>query len=103
MFVYELGIERSGLDQLIKTSFELLGLGTYFTAGEQEVRAWTFKKGVTAPQAAGIIHTDVERGFIRAEAVSYTDLMEAGSMAKPRANGNARLEGKEYINKAGDV
>src|SRR5699024_853241 len=67
MFLEELGIEQSGLDQLIKTSYELLGLGTYFTAGEQEVRAWTFKKGMTAPQAAGIIHTDFERGFIRAE------------------------------------
>src|SRR5699024_10260582 len=89
MFLEELGIEQSGLDQLIKTSCELLGLGTYFTAGEQEVRAWTFKKGMTAPQAAGIIHTDFERGFIRAETVSYTDLMEAGSMAKAKKNGRS--------------
>src|SRR5699024_9245969 len=103
MFLEELGIEQSGLDQLIKTSYELLGLGTYFTAGEQEVRAWTFKKGMTAPQAAGIIHTDFERGFIRAETVSYTDLMEAGSMAKARENGKVRLEGKEYIVQDGDV
>src|SRR5699024_8317351 len=103
MFLEELGIEQSGLDQLIKTSYELLGLGTYFTAGEQEVRAWTFKKGMTAPQAAGIIHTDFERGFIRAETVSYTDLMEAGCMAKARENGKVRLEGKEYIVQDGDV
>lgn len=103
MFLEELGIEQSGLDQLIKTSYELLGLGTYFTAGEQEVRAWTFRKGMTAPQAAGIIHTDFERGFIRAETVSYTDLMEASSMAKARENGKVRLEGKEYIVQDGDV
>src|SRR5690625_700151 len=76
LFLEELGIEQSGLDQLITASYELLGLATYFTAGEKEVRAWTFKKGMKAPQAAGIIHTDFERGFIRAETVSYEDLME---------------------------
>lgn len=103
LFLEELGIEQSGLDQLITASYELLGLATYFTAGEQEVRAWTFKKGMKAPQAAGIIHTDFERGFIRAETVSYEDLMEAGSMTQARENGKVRLEGKDYLVKDGDV
>src|SRR5699024_10884416 len=103
MFLEELGIEESGLDQLIRASYDLLGFGTYFTAGEQEVRAWTFKKGMKAPQAAGIIHTDFERGFIRAETVSYDDLMAGGSMAQARENGKVRLEGKEYIVQDGDV
>lgn len=103
LFLEELGIEESGLDQLIKTAYELLGLATYFTAGEKEVRAWTFKKGMTAPEAAGIIHTDFEKGFIRAETVSYNDLMEAGSMAKARENGKVRLEGKDYLVQDGDV
>lgn len=102
-FLSELGIEESGLDQLIKASYELLGFATYFTAGEQEVRAWTFKKGMTAPQTAGIIHTDFEKGFIRAETVSYEDLMEAGSMAQAREKGTVRLEGKEYLVQDGDV
>lgn len=103
MFLEELGIEESGLDQLIKASYSLLGLATYFTAGEQEVRAWTFKKGMKAPECAGIIHTDFERGFIRAETVAYDDLLEAGSMAAAKEAGKARLEGKEYIVKDGDV
>ncbi len=103
MFLEELGIEESGLDQLIRASYHLLGFATYFTAGEQEVRAWTFKKGMKAPEAAGIIHTDFERGFIRAETVSYDDLMEGGSMAQARENGKVRLEGKEYIVQDGDV
>lgn len=103
MFLDELGIGQSGLDQLIQASYQLLGFGTYFTAGEQEVRAWTFRKGMKAPQAAGIIHTDFEKGFIRAETVSYDDLNEAGSMAKARENGTVRLEGKEYVVKDGDV
>jgi len=103
LFLEELGIEESGLDQLIKAAYELLGLATYFTAGEKEVRAWTFKKGITAPEAAGIIHTDFEKGFIRAETVSYNDLMEAGSMAKARENGKVRLEGKDYLVQDGDV
>jgi len=102
-FLNELGIEQSGLDQLITAAYHLLGLATYFTAGEQEVRAWTFRKGIKAPQAAGIIHTDFERGFIRAEVVSYHDLMDAGSMAQARENGKVRLEGKEYEVKDGDV
>lgn len=103
MFLEELGIPESGLDQLIKATYQLLGLATYFTAGEQEVRAWTFVKGIKAPQAAGIIHTDFERGFIRAETVSYEDLVEAGSMGVARERGKVRLEGKEYIVKDGDV
>ena len=103
MFLEELGIDQSGLDQLIKAAYELLGFGTYFTAGVQEVRAWTFKKGMTAPQAAGIIHTDFERGFIRAETVSYDDLNEAQSMTQAKENGKVRLEGKEYIVEDGDV
>ncbi|MGM8366683.1 redox-regulated ATPase YchF [Virgibacillus sp. W0181] len=103
MFLEELGIEESGLDQLIKASYDLLGFATYFTAGEQEVRAWTFREGMKAPQAAGIIHTDFERGFIRAETVSYDDLVAAGSMAKARENGRVRLEGKEYFVQDGDV
>lgn len=103
MFLEELNIEESGLDKLIKASYHLLGLGTYFTAGVQEVRAWTFKKGMTAPQAAGVIHTDFEKGFIRAETVSYDDLLEGGNMAKARENGRVRLEGKEYIVEDGDV
>ncbi|MGM8212852.1 redox-regulated ATPase YchF [Virgibacillus sp. W0430] len=103
MFLDELGIAESGLDQLIKASYDLLGLATYFTAGEQEVRAWTFRKGMKAPQAAGIIHTDFERGFIRAETVSYDDLVEAGSMGQAREKGKVRLEGKEYLVQDGDV
>lgn len=103
MYLDELGITESGLDQLIKVAYTLLGLETYFTAGEPEVRAWTFRKGIKAPQAAGIIHTDFERGFIRAETVSYDDLVEARTMAQARENGRVRLEGKEYIVKDGDV
>lgn len=102
-FLEDLGIEEAGLDQLIKATYNLLGLATYFTAGEEEVRAWTFRKGMTAPQAAGIIHTDFEKGFIKAETVSYEDLIEGGSMAKAKENGKVRLEGKEYIVKDGDV
>ena len=102
-FLEDLGIEESGLDQLIKATYNLLGLATYFTAGEQEVRAWTFKEGMTAPQAAGIIHTDFERGFIRAETVSYDDLVDAGSMGVARDRGRVRLEGKEYLVRDGDV
>ncbi|AOH57366.1 redox-regulated ATPase YchF [Peribacillus muralis] len=103
MFLSELGIEESGLDQLIRASYNLLGLATYFTAGVQEVRAWTFRKGMKAPQCAGVIHTDFERGFIRAEIVSYTDLLEAGSHGAAKEAGKVRLEGKEYIVNDGDV
>ncbi|ADC49633.1 GTP-dependent nucleic acid-binding protein EngD [Alkalihalophilus pseudofirmus OF4] len=103
MFLEELGIEESGLDQLIRAAYNLLGLETYFTAGVQEVRAWTYRKGTKAPQAAGIIHTDFERGFIRAEVVSYDDLVDAGSMAVAKERGKVRLEGKEYVVQDGDV
>ncbi len=103
LFLQELGIEQSGLDQLIRTSYSLLGLATYFTAGEQEVRAWTFRKGMKAPQCAGIIHSDFERGFIRAETVSYDDLVAAGSMAAAREAGKVRLEGKDYEVQDGDI
>ncbi len=103
MFLEELGIEESGLDQLIRAAYSLLGLATYFTAGVQEVRAWTFRRGMKAPQCAGIIHSDFERGFIRAETVSYDDLLEAGSMTAAREAGKVRLEGKDYEVKDGDV
>ncbi len=102
-FLQELGIHESGLDQLIKASYSLLGLATYFTAGVQEVRAWTFRKGMKAPQCAGVIHTDFERGFIRAETVAYADLVEAGSMNVAKEAGKVRSEGKEYIVQDGDV
>ncbi|MEQ6388610.1 redox-regulated ATPase YchF [Bacillaceae bacterium S4-13-58] len=103
MFLEELGIEESGLDQLIRATYHLLGLATYFTAGEPEVRAWTFRKGMKAPQAAGIIHSDFERGFIRAETVSYDDLIHARTMGVAREQGKVRLEGKDYLVKDGDV
>lgn len=103
MFLQELGIEESGLDQLIKAAYSLLGLATYFTAGVQEVRAWTFKKGMKAPQCAGVIHSDFERGFIRAETVSYDDLLAAGNMVAAKEAGKVRLEGKDYVVQDGDV
>ncbi|CAM3624866.1 redox-regulated ATPase YchF [Aeromicrobium ponti] len=103
MFLQELGIEESGLDQLIRAAYSLLGLATYFTAGVQEVRAWTFRKGMKAPQCAGVIHSDFEKGFIRAETVAYDDLLAAGSMTAAKEAGKVRLEGKEYIVKDGDV
>lgn len=103
LFLEEYDMEESGLDKLIQAAYSLLGLGTYFTAGEKEVRAWTFKKGMKAPQAAGVIHTDFERGFIRAETVSYDDLMASGSMAKAKENGLYRSEGKEYVVQDGDI
>jgi len=103
MFLEELGLQESGLNRLIKAAYKLLGLYTYFTAGVQEVRAWTIRMGTKAPQAAGVIHTDFERGFIRAEVVAYEDLMNAGSMNAAKEKGQVRLEGKEYIVKDGDV
>ena len=98
-----LGIEMSGLDQLIKATYDLLGLATYFTVGTDEVRAWTFKKGMNAKECAGIIHTDFEKGFIRAEVMSYTDLIECGSELKVKEAGRARLEGKDYLMQDGDI
>ncbi|WP_251943617.1 redox-regulated ATPase YchF [Staphylococcus sp. Marseille-Q5304] len=103
MFLEDLGIEEPGLDRLIKTTYDLLGLATYFTAGVEEVRAWTFIKGMTAPQCAGIIHTDFERGFIRAEVTSYDDYVEYNGENGAKEAGKQRLEGKEYIMKDGDV
>ncbi|MNO75072.1 Ribosome-binding ATPase YchF [compost metagenome] len=103
MFLEELGLEESGLNRLIKAAYRLLGLYTYFTAGVQEVRAWTIRKGTKAPGAAGVIHSDFERGFIRAEVVSYDDLVAAGSMNVAKERGQLRLEGKEYVVQDGDV
>jgi ribosome-binding ATPase len=99
----ELGITSSGLDRLIQGAYEALGLQTYFTAGVKEVRAWTVQKGATAPQAAGVIHTDFEKGFIRAETISYNDFVQAGSESKAKEAGKMRTEGKEYIVKDGDI
>ncbi len=103
MFLAELNLNESGLDRIIKSSYALLGLISYLTAGPQEVRAWTIKQGTKAPQAAGKIHTDFERGFIRAEVVSYTDLTVCGSMAAAKEKGLVRLEGKEYVMQDGDI
>ena len=103
MFLEELGMSESGLDRLIKASYSLLGLISYLTAGEPEVRAWTIKDGTKAPQAAGKIHSDFERGFIRAEVVHYNDLMECGTMAAAKEKGLVRSEGKEYVMKDGDI
>ena len=103
MFLSELGLHESGLDRLIKVCYDLLGLMSYLTAGEQEVRAWTIEKGTKAPQAAGKIHTDFERGFIRAEVINYKDLIELGSLAAAREKGLVRSEGKEYVMQDGDV
>ena len=103
MFKEELGMTEFGLDQLIVASYRLLGLISYLTAGEPEVRAWTIKKGTKAPQAAGKIHTDFERGFIKAEVVSYEELVELGSMTLAKEKGRVRIEGKDYVVKDGDV
>ena len=98
-----LGLDESGLDKVIKKSYDLLGLMSFLTAGEPEVRAWTIKKGTKAPQAAGKIHSDIERGFIKAEVVSYDDLIKEGSMANAREKGLVRSEGKEYVMQDGDI
>ena len=103
VFLEELGMTESGLDRLIKASYSLLGLISYLTAGEPEVRAWTIKEGTKAPQAAGKIHSDFERGFIRAEVVHYDDLMACGSMTSAKEKGLVRSEGKEYVMKDGDI
>ena len=102
-FKAELGIKESGLEKLVKASYDLLGLMSYLTAGEKEVRAWTIKKGTKAPQAAGKIHTDFEKGFIKAEIVSYDDIVEACSFLKAKEKGKVRMEGKEYVMQDGDV
>ena len=98
-----MGIDESGLDKVIKKSYDLLGLMSFLTAGEPEVRAWTIKKGTKAPQAAGKIHSDIERGFIKAEVVSFKDLVEQGSMLQAKEKGLVRAEGKEYVMKDGDI
>ena len=103
MFLEELGLKESGLEKLIKASYSLLGLISYLTAGEDETRAWTIKIGTKAPQAAGKIHTDFERGFIRAEVVNYQDLLDCGSLSAAKEKGLVGLEGKEYVVKDGDV
>ncbi|RHR30382.1 redox-regulated ATPase YchF [Clostridium sp. AF19-22AC] len=103
MFLEDLGLEESGLEKLIKASYHLLGLISYLTAGEPEVRAWTITRGTKAPQAAGKIHTDFERGFIRAEVVSYDDLMACGTHAAAKEKGLVRLEGKDYVVQDGDI
>jgi GTP-binding protein YchF len=99
----ELGVHESGIGSLIRSTYHLLGLQTYFTAGEKEVRAWTIHAGDTAPKAAGVIHSDFERGFIKAETVAYEDLVACGSVAAAREKGLYRMEGKEYVVKDGDV
>jgi GTP-binding protein YchF len=102
-FLKELGVQESGIGALIRSTYHLLGLQTYFTAGEKEVRAWTIHQGDTAPKAAGVIHSDFERGFIKAETVAYTDLLKCGSVAVAREKGLYRMEGKEYVVADGDV
>jgi hypothetical protein len=102
-FLKDLGVDDSGVSALIRGTYALLGLLTYFTAGEKEVRAWTIKAGWKAPQAAGVIHTDFEKGFIKAEVVSYEELQRLGSVAAAREAGKYRLEGKEYVFQDGDV
>jgi GTP-binding protein YchF len=102
-FLKELGVAESGVGALIRATYHLLGLRTYFTAGEKEVRAWTIHNGDTAPKAAGVIHSDFERGFIKAETVAYDDLVKLGSVAAAREKGLYRMEGKEYVVKDGDV
>jgi GTP-binding protein YchF len=102
-FLKELGVDESGIGALIRSTYHLLGLQTYFTAGEKEVRAWTIHQGDTAPKAAGVIHSDFERGFIKAETVAYADLVACGSVAGARDKGLYRMEGKEYLVKDGDV
>lgn len=103
MFLADLGLEQSGLDRLITACYDLLGLMSYLTAGKQEVRAWTIEKGTKAPQAAGKIHTDFERGFIRAEVIGFDELVECGSMVAAKEKGLVRSEGKEYVMQDGDV
>ena len=103
MFLDDLGLKESGLDKLIAASYRLLGLISYLTAGEKETRAWTIKVGTKAPQAAGKIHTDFERGFIKAEVVNYKDLLDCGSYNGAKEKGLVRMEGKDYVMKDGDV
>lgn len=103
MFLNDIGLDEPGVNKLIKSAYRLLNLQTYFTAGEKEVRAWTITKGMTAPQSAGVIHTDFEKGFIKAEVIAYNDFIQLGSEAACRDNGKLRIEGKEYVVADGDV
>ena len=103
MFLEELGVEYSGLEKLTRATYSLLGLETYFTAGTDELKAWTFTKGMKAPACAGIIHSDFERGFIKAEVYTYEDIMEHKSEVKVKENGKLRIEGKDYVVKDGDI
>ena len=103
MFLEDLGLSEPGSSKLIRSAYKLLSLQTYFTVGEKEIRAWTISKGATAPQAAGVIHTDFEKGFIRAEVFSYIDFIELGSEQKVKDAGKMRVEGKEYVVQNGDV
>ena len=102
-YLADLGIQDSGIDRMIKSVYKLLDLLTFITAGEKEVKAWTIQKGTKAPQAAGVIHTDFEKGFIKAEVVSYEDFVKTGSWANAREKGLARLEGKDYVVQDGDI
>ena len=102
-FLTDLGLESAGLERVIKKAYALLGLATYFTAGVKEVRAWTFEVGSKAPQAAGVIHSDFERGFIRAEVIAIDDFIKFGGEAKAKAAGKVRTEGKDYVVQDGDV
>ena len=103
MFLAEIGLEESGVARLIKSAYKLLNLETYFTAGVQEVRAWTYEKGWKAPQCAGVIHTDFEKGFIRAEVIKYDDYIKYGSEAAVKEAGKLGVEGKEYVVQDGDI
>ena len=103
LFLADIGLAEAGVSRLVRSAYKLLNLQTYFTAGVKEVRAWTINVGSTAPQAAGVIHTDFEKGFIRAETISYEDYVAFGSEAKVKEAGKMRVEGKEYIVKDGDV
>jgi ribosome-binding ATPase YchF (GTP1/OBG family) len=103
LFLEDIGLEEAGVSRLVRSAYKLLNLQTYFTAGEKEVRAWTISIGSTAPQAAGVIHTDFEKGFIRAETISYDDYVAFGSESKVKEAGKMRVEGKDYVVKDGDV
>ena len=102
-FLETLGVDEPGLDKVVKATYKLLNLSTFFTVGADECRAWTFKNGMTAPQCAGVIHSDFERGFIRAEVIAFEDMKAQGTMANAKAKGLVRSEGKEYVMKDGDI
>lgn len=102
-YLESLGMSESGLDKIVRASYDLLGLMSFLTAGEKETRAWTIRKGTKAPQAAGKIHSDFERGFIKAEVINYQDLLDCGSIAAAREKGLVRMEGKDYVMQDGDV